>query len=141
MKVEQAKHGDDALLSAVNALLPQLSPSVSPLTLSELRAVIKSDTTRLLIALEEGKICGMLTLVVFRIPTGVRSWIEDVVVDTSSRGKGVGNALLAAAYRLAREQGAKTLDLTSNPSRKAANRLYRKAGFEQRDTNAYRKIL
>jgi GNAT superfamily N-acetyltransferase len=141
MKVEQAKYGDDTLLSAVNSLLPQLSPSASPLTLAELRAIVESDTTRLLIALDDGKIYGMLTLVIFRIPTGVRSWIEDVVVDASSRGKGAGKVLLETAVRLAREQGANTLNLTSNPSRVAANRLYRKAGFEQRDTNTYRKAL
>ena len=141
MKVEQVKRGDDILLSAINALLPQLSPSVSPLTLAELRDIVESDTARLLIAVDDGKICGMLTLVVFRIPTGVRSWIEDVVVDASSRGKGAGNALLEAAFQLAREQGAKTINLTSNPSRKEANHLYRKAGFEQRDTNAHRKSL
>ncbi len=141
MKIEQARHVDDALLAAVNTLLLQLSPSASPVTLAELRNIVESDTTRLLVALDNRKICGMLTLVVFRIPTGVRSWIEDVVVDASSRGKGAGDALLEAACRLARERGAKTINLTSNPSRKAANHLYRKAGFEQRDTNVFRKNL
>jgi len=141
MKIEQARGVDDALLEAVNTLLPQLSSSVSPLTHEALRAIVESDTARLLIALDNGKICGMLTLVVFRIPTGVRSWIEDVVVDASGRGKGTGNALLEVAFQLARKQGAKTINLTSNPSREAANRLYRKAGFEQRDTNAHRKSL
>ncbi len=85
-----------------------------------------------------GPIVGTLTLVVFRIPTGLRAWIEDVVVDESVRGRGVGEALTLAAIDLAAAAGARTVDLTSRPSREAANRLYRRLGFEQRDTNVYR---
>jgi ribosomal protein S18 acetylase RimI-like enzyme len=80
----------------------------------------------------------MLTLVVFRIPTGVRAWIEDVVVDQDARGRGVGAALNQAAIRLAGEHGARTVDLTSRPSREAANRLYSRLGFVPRETNVYR---
>ena len=138
MKIELVKHCDETLLDDVNSLLPQLSKSARPLTLDELRAIIESDASHLLLATEDGRIHGMLTLAVFRIPTGVRAWVEDVVVAESSRGKGTGKALLDAAIRLARERGAKTVDLTSRPSREAANRLYRKAGFEQRETNVYR---
>ena len=83
-------------------------------------------------------IVGTLTLVVFRIPTGVRAWIEDVVVDESARGRGVGEALTVAAIGLATGAGARTVDLTSRPTREAANRLYRRLGFELRDTNVYR---
>ena len=85
-----------------------------------------------------GPIVGTLTLVVFRIPTGVRAWIEDVVVDESVRGRGVGKALTLAAVDLATKVGARTVDLTSRPSREEANRLYRRLGFELRDTNVYR---
>ncbi|HEX8980133.1 MAG TPA: GNAT family N-acetyltransferase [Parasulfuritortus sp.] len=141
MKIEQANHYDEALLASINALIPQLSRSAPPLSQSELKAIVESDTTHLLVAYDEDVICGMLTLVVFRIPTGVRSWIEDVVVSEQSRGKGVGHALVEAAVQVAREQGAKTVDLTSRPEREAANRLYRKAGFEQRNTNVYRFAL
>ena len=83
-------------------------------------------------------IVGMLTLVTFRLPTGVRAWIEDVVVDSGSRGQGVGEALTQAAIELAAARGAQTVDLTSRPSREAANRLYRRMGFEPRETNVYR---
>ena len=85
-----------------------------------------------------GPIVGMLTLVTFRLPTGVRAWIEDVVVDSGSRGQGVGEALTQAAIELATARGAQTVDLTSRPSREAANRLYRRMGFEPRETNVYR---
>jgi ribosomal protein S18 acetylase RimI-like enzyme len=80
----------------------------------------------------------MLTLVVFRIPTGLRAWIEDVVVDEGARGRGVGAALNQAAIRLAGEHGARTVDLTSRPSREVANRLYSRLGFVPRETNVYR---
>ena len=90
---------------------------------------------------ERGEIVGMLTLVVFRIPTGVRALIEDVVVDETARGRGVGEALTYAAFDRARAAGAKTVDLTSRPSREAANRLYQRLGFERRDTNVYRYSL
>ena len=81
---------------------------------------------------------GMLTLVTFRLPTGVRAWVEDVVVDSAARGQGVGEALTQAAIELAAARGAQTVDLTSRPSREAANRLYRRMGFEPRETNVYR---
>ncbi len=84
---------------------------------------------------------GTLTLVVFRIPTGIRAWIEDVVVDESLRGRGAGDALTRAALDKAAELGARTVDLTSRPSREAANRLYQRIGFERRDTHVYRIML
>jgi ribosomal protein S18 acetylase RimI-like enzyme len=83
----------------------------------------------------------MLTLAVFRIPTGVRAWIEDVAVDTEARGKGIGEALTREAVRLAAARGARTIELTSRPSREAANRLYRRLGFELRETNVYRYTI
>jgi ribosomal protein S18 acetylase RimI-like enzyme len=93
------------------------------------------------VARVDGNIVGSLTLVTFRIPTGIRAWIEDVVVDESARGHGVGEALNQAAIEEARRKGAVTVDLTSRPSREAANRLYQRIGFVQRDTNVYRYSL
>jgi ribosomal protein S18 acetylase RimI-like enzyme len=108
-----------------------------------LAAIVASPATVLFIArdVDTGTIVGSLTLALFRIPTGMRAWIEDVVVDKAMRGKGAGNALNQAALDRARAEGAKTVDLTSRPSRGAANRLYQRLGFEQRDTNVYRYNL
>jgi len=92
----------------------------------------------LLVARLDGRIVGSLTLALFRIPTGMRAWIEDVVVDEAARGHGVGDALNRAALEIAAERGARTVDLTSRPSREAANRLYRRLGFQPRETNVYR---
>jgi ribosomal protein S18 acetylase RimI-like enzyme len=128
-----------AALDALARLLPQLSSSAQPVTADELGEMIRSDASRVLVATDaDGRIVGSMTLVVFRIPTGVRAWIEDVVVDEATRGTGAGEALNRAAIDLAYSLGARTIDLTSRPSRVAANRLYRKLGFEQRETNIHR---
>lgn len=125
----------------MNRLIPQLSKSNPPPSPEYLARIIESDASQLLIAVEDGVIYGSLTLVIFFIPTGVRAWIEDVVVDGEARGKGVGAALNEAALERARHAGAVSVDLTSRPSREAANRLYQRLGFKVRETNIYRYEL
>ena len=128
----------DEVITALNVLLPQLSNSASPLDTETLTRVISQPGSSLLVARTDGQIIGMLTLVIFPIPTGLRAWIEDVVVDDSVRAKGVGTALTREAIRLAKERGARTVDLTSRPSRQAAHRLYEGLGFRIRDSRVYR---
>jgi ribosomal protein S18 acetylase RimI-like enzyme len=129
---------DDELCSSVARLIPQLSRS-SPAPGAEVLGRIVSDAaTTLFVAHSEGAIVGMLTLASFQIPTGVRSWIEDVVVDEAARGQGAAAALVQAALDEAARRGSRTVDLTSRPDREAANRLYQRLGFEQRETNVYR---
>jgi ribosomal protein S18 acetylase RimI-like enzyme len=128
------------LVDAISSLLPQLS-SASPPSAAELSAIVDSSATSLLVARDGERVVGTLTLAVFRIPTGVRAWIEDVVVDESARGRGVGEALTLRAVELAREAGARSVELTSRPTREAANRLYRRLGFEERETNVLRLNL
>jgi ribosomal protein S18 acetylase RimI-like enzyme len=131
----------DAVVAAFERLIPQLSSSNPPPSKQALTAIAESEASHLLIAVENGVILGSLTLVMFPIPTGTRAWIEDVVVDGEARGKGIGAALNEAALDRARMAGATTVDLTSRPSREAANRLYQRLGFEQRETNVYRYKL
>jgi ribosomal protein S18 acetylase RimI-like enzyme len=139
MRVEEVTTPTAALVAALGHLVGQLSSSAPTLTEDQLRQIIEGPATRLLIARDEqGSIVGSLTLAVFRIPTGVRAWIEDVVVDEAARGQGVGEALSREAIRLARDAGARTVDLTSRPDREVANRLYARLGFQQRATNVYR---
>jgi ribosomal protein S18 acetylase RimI-like enzyme len=128
------------LVDAFSALLPQLS-SASPPSAAELAAIVDSPATSLLLARDGDAVLGTLTLAVFRIPTGVRAWIEDVVVDEGARGRGIGEALTLRAVELAREAGARSVELTSRPTREAANRLYRRLGFEDRETNLLRLTL
>lgn len=142
--VESVTEVTEELVLAMARLVPQLSRSSPPPTEEELAELVDAPGTAMFVARSrggEGAIVGSLTLVTFRIPTGVRAWIEDVVVDDDARGRGVGEALNRAAVDAARARGAKTVDLTSRPSRDAANRLYQRLGFEPRDTNVYRYDL
>jgi len=129
--------------AALEALVPQLSSSAPAPTADEVRAIVESAATVLFVARlgPGGPIVGSLTLAIFRIPTGLRAWIEDVVVDTSRRGLGIGSALVGAALARAGEEGCRNVDLTSRPGREDANRLYQRLGFSRRDTNVYRMDL
>jgi ribosomal protein S18 acetylase RimI-like enzyme len=142
IQVEAAESVDDDLVAAVAALIPQLSRSSPPPTRDMLEWIVDDDSrTTLFVAREAGRVMGMLTLAVFPIPTGIRAWIEDVVVDEDARGSGVGAALVQAALDRAGAAGARTVDLTSRPDREVANRLYVRMGFEVRQTNVYRHHL
>ncbi|CAN5781569.1 GNAT family N-acetyltransferase [soil metagenome] len=142
VRVEEAVEVDTALVEAFVRLTPQLSRSNPAPGKEELAEIVSSPATVLLVARDgDGTIVGSLTLALFRTPTGLRAWIEDVVVDEAARGRGVGEALNRAALGVAAQRGALTVDLTSRPSREAANRLYRRLGFVPRDTNVYRFSL
>lgn len=132
---------DDELVEAFDRLIPQLSSSSPPPTRDHLGAMVDSDDTVLFVARVDGRILGSLTLAFYRIPTGTKAWIEDVVVDADARGHGVGELLSRAALAEARSRGAKDVNLSSRPSREAANRLYLRLGFHRRDTNMYRYTL
>ena len=142
MQIIEASEVTPALVEAFATLIPQLSSSNPPPTAAELAEIIAAPATTLLLAVDDdGTILGALTLALFRIPTGLRAWIEDVVVDGAARGRGVGEELNRVALERARAAGATTVDLTSRPSREAANRLYQRIGFVQRTTNVYRYDL
>jgi ribosomal protein S18 acetylase RimI-like enzyme len=138
-RVDEAREVSPELAMRLRELVAQLSSSATAPTDDELESIAASPATRLLVARDEsGAVLGMLTLAVFRIPTGVRAWIEDVVVDEAARGRGVGRALTHRALDVARADGARTVELTSRPTRAAANGLYTRMGFAIRDTNVYR---
>jgi GNAT superfamily N-acetyltransferase len=138
--VETVQVVNDEVVEAFGRLLPQLSPHVSPPDHAALKRLVEWQGIRVLAARVEGRIMGMLTLVMFPIPTGIRAWIEDEIVDQTVRGRGVRTALAQEAVRLARLDGARTVDLTSPPSREAANRRYERLGFEVRDAQVYRLV-
>jgi ribosomal protein S18 acetylase RimI-like enzyme len=144
MVIEEVTEVTDEIMEAFARLVPQLSAANSAPTRGQLVEIADSAATILLIARDPdqgNRIVGSLTLAVFRIPTGLRAWIEDVVVDGPARGKGVGEALTRAALVRAARAGALTVDLTSRPAREAANRLYQRVGFVSRETNVYRYSL
>jgi len=141
--VDEVTDVSPEVLDALRALVPELSTSAPPLTEAALEEIVHSPATVLFVARDgiDGAILGTLTLVVFNAPTGPRAWIEDVVVASQTRGRGVGAALMFAAMDRAGAAGSKTIDLTSRPSREAANRLYVRLGFVRRETNVYRRTL
>ena len=151
MSVELIEQSFPELVAAMERLIPQLSRSAKPLTAEQTQALVDQDSVYLFVfrtdkpvtaadgnEVEAGTILGMLSLATFAIPTGVRAWVEDVVVDAGTRGMGAGQQLVEAAVAHAQKIGARTVDLTSRPSREAANRLYRRCGFQLRETNVYR---
>lgn len=141
VEVEVLSEVTDEVVEAFGRLLPQLSRSAAPLSQAALAAIVSAPAVSVLVARSDGAIRGTLTLAMFPIPTGLRAWIEDVVVDDAARGQGVGAALTQEALRIARAAGARTVDLTSRPSRAAAGRLYERLGFETRETRMYRYPL
>ena len=141
VEISRADSVTDDLVAAFARLIPQLSSSSPAPTADELSEIIDAAHSVLFVARLEGCVVGSLTLAFYRIPTGLKAWIEDVVVDGDARGNGIGEALSRAALDEARRRGAKNVSLTSRPSRESANRLYRGIGFETYDTNIYRYEL
>jgi ribosomal protein S18 acetylase RimI-like enzyme len=137
MKIERVTEADAALAASVASLLPQLAPHRTAPDVATLQELCAAPNTHFLVARDGDTVVGMLTLLLYRIPTGFRGWIHDVVVDEAARGRGVGEALTQEAQRIARDAGAIAVELTTRPERAAANRLYRRLGFAPRDTNAY----
>lgn len=138
MRIVEVTRYTDAALTALNRLLPQLSSSVPPLSRGDLEAIVRSNSSYLFLAEIEGEYWGTLTLTTYNIPTGLKARIDDVVVDEKRRGGGIGRALIEHALDRVKRLGAAAVDLSSRPDREAANALYRKMGFELRETNVYR---
>ena len=142
IRLREIKRFSEKIYNAVLLLLPQLNPGRSLPARENIKVIIRSKNTHLFVAeLKGGKIAGLFTLVTYDIPTGKKFWIEDVVVDQSQRGKGIGEKMMLFALDYARKAGARDVDLTSRPERIAANKLYQKLGFKIRNTNAYRYNL
>ncbi len=140
-EIEIASTVDDTLVAAFDRLIPQLSSSSPAPGRAGLEAIVNNPNSVLFLATLDGSIVGSLTLALYAVPTGLKAWIEDVVVDEASSRQGIGEALNQAAIEEARRRGSKDVSLTSRPSRQAANRLYERIGFERRETNVYRYKL
>lgn len=143
MRIERLSERDSSphLVDELNRLLSQLSPNAPAMTLERLDQLLRSPHVYVFAARVDEVLAGMLTLIAAPIPTGFHGYVEDVVVDTGFRGQGIAEGLVRAALDAARDAGAEKVDLTSNPSREAANRLYARIGFERRATNVYRFAL
>jgi len=138
IRIRKVSEQTEKDLLEINNLIPQLSQSAKLLTKAEFTSLLNAESTHLYFAEDKEQVLGMLSLVTFPIPTGLRGWVEDVVVDAGARGKGVGKLLTMYALKEAQKMGVLTIDLTSRPSRDVANRLYQSVGFSARVTNVYR---
>ena len=142
MLIEIVTQADEELYTAFQRLVPQLTENNPPPSLGELAALVQDTSSTLMVARNDsGQSVGALTLTMYRVPTGIRSIIEDVIVDHAARGQGIGELLMQRAIQVARQKGAANIALTSNPMREAANRLYLRVGFKKRETNAYQLKL
>lgn len=137
MTIERVTEVTDELVDALRRLIPQLSETAALPTPEGLADLLSRQDHHLLVARDEGRIVGSLTLVVYRMPTRLQATIHDVVVDEAARGRGIGEALTVEAQRLAVEAGADSIRLTSRSHRRAAHRLYERLGFEPVDTSVY----
>jgi ribosomal protein S18 acetylase RimI-like enzyme len=138
VRVEITRAATPELVEAFGRLLPQLSSTAKPLDFEAVERMVTCDANTVLVARTSEAIVGTLTLVMLPLPSGLRGRIEDVVVDSAVRGRGVAGLLTREALRLAEEAGARTVDLTSRPDRAAANRLYERLGFHVRQSTVYR---
>jgi ribosomal protein S18 acetylase RimI-like enzyme len=140
-EIEVVREVSDEVVAALARLLPQLSTTAKPLDHEAVARLVAFEATTVLVARVRNQIIGTLTLVVFPVPSGIRARVEDVVVDEAARGQGAAAALTDKGLKLARAAGARTVDLTSRPSREAANRLYERSGFQRRESTVYRFVL
>jgi ribosomal protein S18 acetylase RimI-like enzyme len=139
INISELTEASSSVLQSINELLPQLSSSAQVISMDRLSELVESDNTIIFLGTDDnGQILGMLSLIVMKIPTGNKAWIEDVVVDQTARGKGMGKALMNHALERAKKLSVKSVDLTSRPSRETANMLYQSLGYQIRETNVYR---
>ncbi|MER5979487.1 GNAT family N-acetyltransferase [Streptomyces sp. NPDC001857] len=141
IRVDIVRQASPELVDAFGRLLPQLSSTAKPLDGEAVERMVTCDANTVLVARVSGTVVGTLTLVLLPLPSGVRARVEDVIVDAEARGRGVAAFLTQEALRIAREAGARTVDLTSRPDRPAANRLYERLGFRPRNSTVYRVPL
>ena len=141
MKIYRLITVTEHVVKAMQALIVQLTSNCELPNREVLEHIVNSDSTLLFLAEDNNEIIGTMTLVLNKIPTGDKVWIEDVVVDQAARGKGVGKALIEAAITYATENNIEKINLTSKPEKVAGNRLYQKMGFVQRETNVYRYTI
>jgi ribosomal protein S18 acetylase RimI-like enzyme len=137
MIIKEITEATPQVHTAIEQLLTQLTKKSVLFSMNDFQEIVKASSSILLGAFENNMLIGMLTLALIKIPVGMQCRIEDVVVDKTQRGKGIGEALTIRALKIAENIGVKKVSLSSNPNRVAANKLYQKLGFKLRETNSY----
>src|SRR3989344_3266373 len=135
MKIVKLTRATKGAVRDINKLLSQLRENPqSPGKLSELRDIVSNKNVIMMVVLDEGRVVGMATLYILQVMGKRKSIVEDVVVDSGYRGRGLGKKLMRSLIVAARSKGVKGVKLTSRPARKAANELYKKLGFRLHNT-------
>lgn len=137
IKIERIKKSSQHIIDTLNNLLPQLGADYV-MSQSLLEQIVDREDVYLFVATKDDIIVGTLTLAMYPIPTGLKAWIEDVIVDENYRGFGIARKLVDRAIQQAKERNVASLSLSSRPERVAANKLYQAMSFEIRETNLYR---
>jgi len=145
MRIEAVSEATPELRQALARLLPQLNPNLPPPDDDRLRRIVADPDVVLLVARDgpAGEIVGTTTVIVYTTPFWIKARLDEVVVDDSARGKGVGEALVRAALDIARERGAQIAELQSarTEARESAHRLYERLGFKVRNSEVFRISL
>jgi len=142
MKIREIKEYQPEIQDAIGKLSTQLTGKEYKVGKERIEAIISDENSHLIVALnDKGFVLGMATVGIYNSPTGKKGWIEDVVVDEGSRGQGIGENLINFAVEFAKNQQADVVMLTSKPERITANKLYKKLGFQLKETNVYRLPL
>ena len=129
--------------TALARLLPQLNSALAVPDMARLERLVADPDVTLLVAKDGDEIVGTTTVIVYTTPFWIKARLDEVVVEASARGKGVGEALVNAALQVGREKGAQVAELQSGrgPNREAAHRLYERLGFRIRDSDVMRIVL
>ena len=143
MRIEAVRETTPELHAALARLLPQLNPILPVPDMARLERLLADPDVTLLVAKDGDEVVGTTTVIVYTTPFWIKARLDEVVVDASARGKGVGEALVKAALEVGREHGAQVAELQSGrgPRRDAAHRLYERLGFRVRDSDVLRIVL
>lgn len=138
------RHTTKSVLADLNALLKQQmhdQASFSPMPMGRFKKILADKNICMLGMFDGKKVIGTGTIIMVTKLRGNYGYIEDMIVDESYRGQGLGRQLGDALVAAAKKHNVTTIELSTRPSRVAANALYQKMGFEPKDTNVYRLKL
>ena len=140
MRIEAVTEVTPQIHAALARLLPQLNSRLPVPSAERLQRIIDDPAVTLLVAKDGGEIIGTSTVIVYSTPFWIKARLDEVVVDDSARGRGVGEALVKACLEIGRERGAEVAELQPGrgPERAVAHRLYERIGFKLRETDVFR---
>ncbi len=143
MRIEEVTDATAEVHEALARLLPQLNPTLPLPTRERIERLMADPDVTLVVARDGDRIVGTATVIVYTTPYWIKARLDEVVVDRDARGKGVGEAIVRHCLEVGRRKGAQVAELQSGRGkvRAAAHRLYKRIGFEVRDSDIFRISL